>query len=74
MIMRLKVHANSSQEKLKKINSQEYEIWIKEKPMDNKANSSIIKKLKKHFKKPVRIKSGFTSKNKIIEIGDKNEI
>jgi len=46
-----------------------YNIWLKEKPIDNKANLSLIKLLKKHFKtREVIIKKGLTSKNKIVEI------
>lgn len=68
MKLKIKLHTNSSQERLKKIKEEEYEIWIKEKAIDNKANIKLIKLLKKYFKKNVKIKSGFTSRNKIIEI------
>ncbi len=68
MIIKIKVHANSSREKIKRTNNSNYEIWIKEKPIENKANVSIIKLLKKYFKKNIKIKSGLRSKNKIIEI------
>ena len=43
-------------------------MWISEKPINNKANSEVLKMLKKYFKKDVVIKSGFKSKNKIVEI------
>ena len=68
MIIKIKVHANSSQEKIKRINNSEYEIWIKEKPIENKANVSIIKVLKKYFKKNIKIIKGLTSRNKIVEV------
>jgi len=68
MIIEIKVHPNSKREELKKINENSYEIWIKEKPEDNKANLSIIKTLKKYFKKEVKIKTGFNSRRKLIEI------
>ena len=64
----VKLHPNSSQEKIVKLNEKEYEVWIKEKPIDGKANEELIKILKKYFKKQVEIVSGFKSKNKIIEI------
>lgn len=67
-LLRVKVHTNSSQEKVEKISEDSYEVWIKEKAIDNKANNYLEKFLKKYFGKSVRIKSGFTSKNKIIEI------
>ena len=68
MNIKVKLHPNSSQEKIRKINDYEYEIWIKEKPVDNKANTKLINLLKKCFKKDVKIKSGFMSKNKIVEM------
>jgi len=68
MKIKLKVHANSSQEKIQEISSKSYEIWIKIKPIDGKANISLEKMLKKHFKRSVRITSGLTSKNKVLEL------
>jgi len=68
MNLKIKLHPNSSQEKIKMLKENEYEIWIKEKPVDNKANTKLINLLKKHFKKDVKIKSGFMSKNKIVEV------
>lgn len=67
-VVKIKLHSNSSQEKINKLNEKEYEVWIKEKPINNKANLELIRLLRKYFKKEVEIKSGFISKNKIIEI------
>lgn len=66
-IKKVKVHANSSQEKIKE-EVEGIEIWIKEKPIEGKANDSIEKILQKHFKKRVKIVSGFNSKFKKILI------
>lgn len=68
MKIKIKLHPNSSQEKIQKIGNSNYEIWIKEKPLENKANIGLMKLLKRHFKKEVKIKSGLTSKNKIVEV------
>ena len=68
MNLKIKLHPNSSQEKIKMLKNNEYEVWIKEKPLDNKANLELVKILKKHFKKDVKVKSGFTSRNKIVEM------
>ena len=68
MKIKIKVHPNSSQEKIKNISTNEFEVWLKEKPLGNKANESLIKFLKKYFKKPVKIISGLKSRNKIVEI------
>ena len=68
MNLKIKLHPNSSQEKIKMLKDNEYEVWLKEKPIKHKANNELVKMLKKYFKKDVKIKSGFTSKNKIIEV------
>ena len=44
-----------------------YKINIKEKAKNNKANKELIKFLSKVLRKRVKIKSGFKSKEKIIE-------
>ena len=67
MKIKIKVHPNSSKEEIKET-SEGFEVWIKAKAEDNKANAALVKLLKKKFKREVVIKSGFTSKNKIIEI------
>lgn len=67
----IKLHPNSSQEKIEEVEKdKEYEVWIKEKPIDGKANEELIKVLKKYFKKDIKIVSGFKSRKKVIEIGD----
>ncbi len=68
MKISIKLHPNSSQEKIVKISKDEYEIWIKEKPIDGKANEELIKALKKYFKRNVKIVSGFNSRKKIVDI------
>ncbi len=67
MKIKVRIHANSSQEKIEK-KGEKYEIWLKEKPRDNKANIALEKLLKKYFKKAVKIVKGLKSKNKIVEI------
>lgn len=69
MKISIKLHPNSSQEKIKEITKdKEYEVWIKEKPINGKANEELVRVLKKYFKKQVEIISGFTSRKKIVEI------
>jgi len=43
-------------------------VRVKAPAKDNKANVSVVKLLSGHFKKPVRIVSGFRSKRKVVEI------
>ena len=70
MKIKLKVHPNSSRQEIKKTGVDSYEICVKEKPENNKANVELVKLLQRFFKKEVKIKSGFKSKNKIIEVFD----
>jgi hypothetical protein len=69
MKIKIKLHPNSSQEKIVEIEKDKsYEVWIKEKPIDGKANEELVKFLKKHFKKSAKIVSGLSSRKKIIEL------
>ncbi len=71
MKIQIKLHPNSSQEKIREIEKdREYEVWIKEKPIEGEANKELAKVLKKYFKKQIRIVSGFTSRKKVVEILD----
>jgi len=64
----VKLHPNSSQEKVVKLGEKNYEVWINEKPVDGKANNYLEKFLKKYFGKPVKIISGFTNRKKVVEV------
>lgn len=67
MKIKVKVHPNSSKEKII-VNDNSLEVWVKEKPVDNKVNTRLMKMLGTYLKKSVSIKSGFTSKIKVIEV------
>lgn len=68
MRLKIKLHPGSSQDKIQKVSDDCYEIWIKEKPIEGKANIYLEKYLKKYFNKPVRIIKGLRSKNKVVEL------
>ena len=68
--IKIKVHANSRIEKIKKVKNGEYEVWIKERPTHGKANIYLEKFLKKHFGKKCAIILGFSSKIKHVELAD----
>ena len=66
--IKIKIHPSSSQEKIEKIDELNYEVWLKEKPIDGKANLKLIKLLKNYFGfSEIKIKSGFKSKKKVVE-------
>ena len=62
------VKPNSPKNKIKEISKETYNLEIKAKPENNKANIEIEKFLSKHFKKDAKIISGLKSKKKIIRL------
>lgn len=67
MKIKVKVKPNSGRkEVIRKGNG--YVVYLKSHPENNKANIELIKLLKKHFDRPVKIKSGLFSKEKIVEV------
>lgn len=69
MKIRVKVKPNSGKQEIEEKDGV-YFIKLKSSPVNNKANVELIKLLSKHFKKNVSIRSGFTSRNKIVEVFD----
>ncbi len=70
MFVKVKVIANSKQEKIDK-NGAEYRIHLKEKPIHGKANRKLIEILAEYFdvqKNRIAIRKGESSSIKIIEI------
>ena len=64
------VKPKSKHEKLEKI-ATGYVVYVKEPPIENKANQAVIKLLAKHFGVPqskIRIVAGGHSKHKVVEI------
>lgn len=69
MKINIKVQPNSKKQEIQKsIDGKISKVFLKNPPKDNKANEELVKFLKKHFKKEVKIIKGFTSKRKTIEI------
>lgn len=74
MIIKIKVIPNSKNQEIKRINSEKYIINLKQSPENNKANFELIKLLRNHFNKNIKIIRGLKSKNKIIQIENANKI
>lgn len=68
MIIKAKVKPNSNFEKIEKISENEYKINLNSAPDKNKANIELVKILKKHFKKDIKIIKGMKSRDKIVEV------
>ncbi|MTJ21939.1 YggU family protein [Dolichospermum sp. UHCC 0352] len=71
MQKRVKVKPNSQQQKIEELEDGSLTVHLKSPPVDGKANEELIKILAKKFdvaKSSIRIKSGTTSRQKVIEI------
>ena len=67
----VKAKPNSKEEKVKKIDENNFVVSVKEPPVKGKANEAIRNALAVYFKTAsscVKIISGYSSRNKIIEI------
>jgi uncharacterized protein (TIGR00251 family) len=56
---------------IKNPEAEDYIIYLREKPVDGKANEALINFISKHFKTPktrIKILKGATSNHKLIEI------
>ena len=67
MKINIKVIANARKEEISE-NDGIFVVKVKAPAKDNEANIAVFKLLSKHFKKQVRIISGFKSKRKVVEI------
>ena len=70
MKIQVRVKPNSKTEKVSR-EGNGFIVKVKEPPREGKANQALIKLLAEHFgvpKSQVRILSGFTSRNKTVEV------
>ena len=70
MKIQVKVKPNSRTEEVSH-EGDSFIVKVKEPPHEGKANQAVVKLLAEHFgipKSQVRIVSGFTSKNKVVDI------
>ena len=71
-IIQVKVKPNSSQQKIIEAEDGSLTIYLQSPPVDGKANQELIKLLAKKYDVPksqITIKSGLSSKTKLIAIG-----
>lgn len=70
-IFKVKVKPNSPQQSIEREADGSFKVCLKSPPVDGKANQELIKLLAKKFnvkKSEITIKSGLSSKNKLIEL------
>jgi uncharacterized protein (TIGR00251 family) len=73
MLITVKITPNSNEDKVIVVDDKHLKVRVRAAPEDGKANSALIEVLAKHYgvqKRCVVIKSGFTSKTKIILVED----
>ncbi len=71
MQKKVKVKPNSKQQSIKEETDGSFTVNLKSPPVDGKANDELIRVLAKKFDVPkskIRIKSGLSSRQKLIEI------
>ncbi|WP_373529804.1 DUF167 domain-containing protein [Nostoc sp.] len=71
MQKKVKVKPNSKQQKIEEQSDGSLTMYLKSPPVDGKANEELIKLLAKKFdvaKSHIKIKSGLSSRQKLIEI------
>ncbi|HLO49853.1 MAG TPA: DUF167 domain-containing protein [Kamptonema sp.] len=70
-ILKIKVKPNSKQQNIQSEPDGSFRISLKSPPTDGKANEELIKLLAKRFDVPksqITIKSGLSSRNKLVEL------
>ena len=71
MQINIKAKPNSREEKVEKISDTDFIVSVKEPPVEGKANRAIINALAVYFKiasARIKIVSGWTSRQKVLEI------
>lgn len=71
MKIQVKVKPNSKHQKIEEIENGSFKVSLRSPPVDGKANKELIVILAKQFKVPkshIKIKSGLSTKNKLVEI------
>jgi uncharacterized protein YggU (UPF0235/DUF167 family) len=68
--LKIKVHPNSKADKVLRKSDDTFEIFVRAKPVDGKANEAVLELVSDYLKVPrskVRLLRGANSRNKLIE-------
>lgn len=74
MIIKIRIHSKSGRKEVVEKSESEYEVFVKAEAENNKANIEMISLLEKYFGKKVKIKRGFKSREKVVEVINGNKI
>lgn len=67
----VRVKPRAKQEKTEKVGDNRFDVWVKEPPMEGKANEAVCRVMARYFSVPLsslKMVSGSTSRQKVIEI------
>ena len=68
-VISVRAKPNSSENKVDKIDDLNFVVFVKDPPVQGRANRAIIKALSEYFHTPnIRIVSGHISRNKVVKI------
>ncbi len=73
MLLKVKVHPNSRRDEVIRKDADAFEIFVRVKPVEGRANDAVLDLLSDYLKMPrsrVRLLRGATSRNKIVETMD----
>lgn len=68
MLIKVKVFPESREDKIEKVDSENYHAFVRASAQNGHANKEVIYLLSKHFAKGVKMVSGGTRQNKIFEV------
>jgi uncharacterized protein (TIGR00251 family) len=71
MYLKVKVHPQSKENKIIRHDENSFEVFVREKPFDGKANEMVLNLLSEFFhvsRSKLRIVRGGTSRNKTLEL------
>jgi len=72
VLVRVRVKPGSRRPRIEQAGEGELVVWLKSPPAEGRANQELIERLAEHYGVPraqVRIRSGHTSRNKLVEVG-----
>ena len=74
MLIKVKVHPNSSRDEIIRRSSDSFEVFVRAKPIEGKANESVARLISDYLntsRQSLRLIRGSNSRNKIFQVPDK---
>lgn len=68
MLIKVKVHTGSDEQRIEKRAKDSYEVWVRELAKNGRANDALLSLLSEYFDRGVRIVKGSRRRNKIVRV------